>query len=215
MKRALIIFACSFLSAAGLTQNLLPSQDLLPPHDLPIDLRPTAENPLLFNGWVKATVVWHNPLLRNDTSLWFDFDKASQRLVVTKDKVTAFLFNKREFRSVTFYSGNSTFTFEHVPAINDKDIFYAMVRKDGGYSLYKSIRSEAARGGYEDSYVYYVLFPFPDARVLRLKVLDRRLLDHAFNLSGDKQKIGRYYALHPNEEQDEHFLKGLIEYLNG
>lgn len=210
MKNALFILACALLPAAGRAQ-----EDLLPRHDLPVDLRPAAETgALLFNGWVKASVVSHNPLLRNDSALWFDFDRIGERLVATADKENAVLFNKREFQSVTFYTGRSSFTFEHVPAINDKDIFYALVKTDDRYSLYRSVTPEPGNGGYHEPYEYFIVFPFPDVRVLRLKVLDRRLLRHAFALNADRQKLDRYYALHPNEEQGEHFLKGLIEFLN-
>ena len=61
---------------------------------------------------------------------------------------------------------------------------------------------------------YYIVFPFPNVRVLKFSAPDKRLLDRWFEMSGDKQKLDRYYTLHADEEQGEHFLKGLIEYLN-
>ncbi len=210
VKKALYIFACCLLPAA------IRAQDILPVNDLPFEL-PVASfhSTLLFNSWVKATVVWQNPLLRNDSLLWFDFDKASQRLLVTADKKTEFLFDKRELRSVTFRMGVSSFTFLHVPAINDRDLFYEMVRSNHRYSLYESIHPKVWKDGYLDWSEYYIVFPFPKTRVLKLSAPDKWLLDRAFELSSDKEKLDRYYALHPDEEQGEHFLKGLIEYLNG
>ncbi|HEV3411592.1 MAG TPA: hypothetical protein VG101_03895 [Puia sp.] len=210
MKKALIIVACFLLPAAAVR-----AQDILPVNDLPFELPvPDFHSTLLFNGWVKAAVLWYNPVLRTDTSLWFDFDKATQRLLVTTDKKTEFLFDKREFQSVTFHLGISAFTFLHVPVINDYDLFYELVRSDHRYSLYKSIRPKVWRDGYLDWNEYYIIFPFPQVRVLKLSAPDKWLLDRAFELSGDKQIVDRYYALHSDEEQGEHFLKGLIEYLN-
>jgi hypothetical protein len=209
LKKALVIIACSLLPAVAWTQDILPVNDL--PFELPVS---NFHSTLLFNGWVRATVLWHNPLLRNDSSLWFDFDKASQRLLVTEDKKVEFLFDKREFQSVTFRIGISTFTFRHVPEINDRELFYELVRSDHRYSLYESIHPKVWKDGYLDWNEYYIIFPFPNVRVLKLAAPDRWLLGRAFELSGDKQKLDRYYALHAGEEQGEHFLKGLIEYLN-
>jgi hypothetical protein len=209
VKKALILCTSFLLSA------LLRAQDILPLNDLPFEL-PVANfhNTLLFNDWVRASVQWQNPLLRNDSSLWFDFDKASQRLLVTTDKKTEFLFDRREFQSVTFYFGIAAFTFLHVPVINDKDLFYEVVRSPHGYSLYKSIHPKAWKDGFVDVDKYYIVFPFPNVRVLRLSVPDKWILDRALELSGDKEKLDRYFDLHRDEEQSEHFLKGLIEFLN-
>jgi hypothetical protein len=210
LKKALVIFVCSLLSAAALAQDILPVNDL--PFELPVS---NFHSTLLFNGWVKATVVWHNPLLRNDSSLWFDFDKAAQRLLVTTDKKTEFLFDKREFQSVTFRLGISAFTFLHVPAINDRDLFYELVGSNRRYSLYESIHPKVWKDGYLDWNEYYIVFPYPNVRVLKLSAPDKWLLDRWFEPGGDKEKLDRHYTLHAGEEQGEHFLKGLIEYLNG
>jgi hypothetical protein len=210
MKNALLIVMLSALPAA-----LVRAQDVLPVNELPFELPvPDFHSTRLFNNWVKASVVWYNPSLRNDTSLWFDYDKWSQRLLVTMDKKTAFLFDRREIQSVTFYLGISRFTFLHVPAINEKDLFYELVRSDHRYSLYKSIRPKAWKDGYMDWSEYYILFPFPQVRVMKLTTPDKWLLDRAFGLTPDRLSVDRYYALHADEEQDEHFLKGLVEYLN-
>jgi hypothetical protein len=210
MKKVRFIVICFLLPALAVR-----AQDILPVNDLPFELPvPEFHSTLLFNGWVKATVMWYNPVLRNDTSLLFDYDKSSQRLLVTTDKKTEFLFDSREFQSVTFHVGISAFTFIHVPAINGKDLFYELVRSDHRYSLYKSIRPKVWRDGYVDWNEYYIVFPFPQVRVLKLRAPDKWLLDRAFELTADKKTVDEYYALHSEEEQAEHFLKGLIEYLN-
>ena len=209
VKKALI------LSTFFLLPALARAQDILPVNDLPFEL-PVANfhSTLLFNGWVRASVQWHSPLLRNDSSLWFDFDKASQRLLVTTDKKTEFLFDRREFQSVTFYFGISSFTFLHVPLINEKELFYELVRSAHGYSLYKSIHPKGWKDGFVDVDKYYLVFPFPNVHVLRLSVPDKWILDRAFELTADKEKLDRYFQSHPDEEESEHFLKGLVEFLN-
>jgi hypothetical protein len=209
LKKSLFIVAGLFLSAAG------RAQDILPLREFSFESVSSATNTLLFNTWVKATVESHNPLLKNDSALWFDFDKLSQRLLVTVDKKTEFIFDRREYQSVTFHFGISTFTVEHVPAIDDKEVFFAMIKAIHGYSLYKSYHLSAWKQGYEETVDYYIVFPSANLTFLRLETPDQRQLDHAFELSGDRQRLDKYFELHNAEEKDEHFLKGLIEYLNG
>ena len=209
MKKTTLLFIGALLSAAG------QAQDILPVNELPIELPMSAgDNALVFNNWVRASVVSHNPMLHNDSSLWFDFDRASQELLVTVDKKTAYGVDRREFISVTFHLGISAFTLTHVPAIDEKEVFYEMVHSDRRYSLYKTLRSDPLKkGGFQDWSDYYILFPFPNVRALHLNAVDQRMLDREFD-GRDRQKLDRYFLLHADEELGEHFLKGLIEYLN-
>jgi hypothetical protein len=130
VKKALLIGIGVLLATTG------RPQDILPVNDLPFALPMTAgNNTLVFNNWVKATVISHNPALQNDSALWFDFDRASQQLLATADKKTAFLFDCREFMSVTFHMGISAFTLMHVPIIDEKEVFFEMAHSEHGYSL--------------------------------------------------------------------------------
>ena len=208
VRKALFIIASFLLPAVAF------AQDILPVNDLPVVSVSSATNTLLFNTWVRATVESHNPLLQNDSILWFDFDKLSQRLLVTADKETEIFVDRRDFQSVTFHFGISAFTLTHVPEINDKDLFFVVIRDDRGYSLYKLYRWEASRQGYRESVDYFIVFPFPDRQVLQLRSPDKRQLDRAFQLSGDKRKLDRYFDMHKPDVQDEHFLKNLVDYLN-
>jgi hypothetical protein len=209
VKKALLIGIGMVLAAAG------RSQEILPVNDLPFELPMTAgNNALVFNNWVKATVISHNPALHNDSAYWFDFDRATQQLIVTPDKKTEFLFDRREFTSVTFHLGISAFTLKHVPVIDDKEVFYEMAHSEQGYSLYKTLRSDSLRsGGYQDWSDYFVILPFPDIRALHIVAIDQRLLEREID-PRDRPKLDRYFALHHDEDPGERFLKGLIDYLN-
>jgi len=184
---------------------------------LPQPLGPTQTwrvygTPLLFDGWVKAKVSSHNELFKND-SLLYNFDKASQKLLAT-DKEFEYKVNKKEFQSVTFYNGDLQLTFEHVPAINDKDLFCVLVETDDKYSLYKYIHTIIKGGRYYDWNSYYILFPFPNMQFLRYNYIDKKLIKKAFALSKDNQKVKTYFSLYEADQADEYFLKHLIEYLN-
>jgi hypothetical protein len=146
--------------------------------------------------------------------MFYNLDKQSQKLLVTLDGKIIYKFDKREFNSVVFSIVDTSFTFEHVPAINSKDLFFAIVKAADKYSLYKYIRIENRNFGYVQWETFYILFPFPSAKYLRLKILNKRLIERAFALSKDSQKIETFYSMHRAAGSKELFLKQLVEYLN-
>lgn len=187
---------------------IIPTQDYLQ-----YQFAPISGDPYLFEGWVRAKVESRNPFFAND-SLWFNFDLTSQKLVATADHVTAYIADGREFQSVTFYLSNTTVTIEHVPAINDKDLFFDLVESDHRYSLYKHVRDAIRGKRYVEWDTYYILFPKPDGNIVKLHVLDKRLIQRAFALSPDKNKVADYFAQRKDDTPNEYFLRKLLEYLN-
>jgi hypothetical protein len=176
---------------------------------------PMANSPLLFSDWVKATISSQNPLFGNDSIFVYNFDKASQKLLATSDKQMQYKVNSREFQSIIFYyAGQQTLILEHVPAINDKDVFFRIIRSDDKYSLYYSLHTEVRGRSYVDIRQYYIVFPFPDIHTARLRIMDKRLIRKAFALSTDEQKVETFLSQHADEEPSEYFLKELVLYLN-
>jgi hypothetical protein len=201
-----LYFTCSFSSSA---QQPFSPREEPPDHAVGFILN----SPLLFRGFVKAKVISHNTFFEND-SMSYNLDKQSQKLLVTLDGKTIYKFDKREFNSVVFSIGDTSFTFEHVPAIDSKDLFFAIVKTAGKYSLYKYIRIENRNFAYVQWETYYILFPFPSAKYLRLKILNKKLIERAFALTSDNQKIETFYSTHRASGSKEFFLKQLVEYLN-
>ena len=187
---------------------ITPSQDYLQ-----YQFAPIVGDPYLFEGWVRGKVESRNPFFAND-SLWFNYDLSSRRLIATIDKVKAYIADSREFQSVTFYLSNTTLTLEHVPAINDKDLFFDLVRSGNGYSLYKYVRDQIRGKRYVEWNTYYIVFPAPDANIVKLNVLDKKLIQRAFALSPDSKKVADYFAQRKDDNPNESFLRGLVEYLN-
>jgi hypothetical protein len=176
---------------------------------------PMANSPLLFSDFVKATIISQNPLFANDSILVYNFDKAAQKLLATGDRQVQYRVNSREFQSITFYyAGQQTLTLEHVPAINDKDVFFRIIKTDDKYSLYYSLHSEVRGRTYVDRREYYIVFPFPDIHTARLRIMDKRLIKKAFALHPDEQKVETFLAQHTDEEPSEYFLKEFVQYLN-
>jgi hypothetical protein len=212
MKAALLLALLYILSTpptAG--QRVFPQQEA-PPTGFNA---PMTNSPLLFSDFVKATITSQNPLFVNDSNFVYNFDKAAQKLLATADRQIQYKVNSKEFQSITFhYSVDNSLTLEHVPAINDKDLFFRIIRSDIKYSLYYSLHTEVRGRSYVDTREYYIVFPFPDIHTARLRVIDKQLIKKAFALSADEQKVETFLTQHADEEPSEYFLKKLIQYLN-
>ena len=212
MKAALLLALLYTLSTTTTAaQRVFPRQQA-PPTGFNA---PMTNSPLLFSDFVKATITSQNPLFANDSNFVYNFDKAAQKLLATTDRQIQYKINSKEFQSITFcYSVDNTLTLEHVPAINDKDVFFRIIRSDDKYSLYYSLHTEVRGRSYVDIREYYIVFPFPDIHTARLRIMDKRLIRKAFALSTDEQKVETFLSRHTDEEPSEYFLKALIGYLD-
>jgi hypothetical protein len=148
---ALTAVGLALWSGGWAQHSIAPNEDYLQKQFAPV-----VGNPYLFNGWVRGKVKSRNPFFAND-SLWFNYNLASQKLVATVYHVTAYIADSREFQSVTFYLSNTTLTLEHVTAINDKDLFFDIIKSDHQYSLYKRVWKRGK--WYTEWFTYYLLFP--------------------------------------------------------
>jgi len=213
-KAPLSILLSMALSLGGYAQvNLFNgAYEISSPPDFS-NRRPLSGSPYLFeNKWVRAEVISSdNKFLRND-SILYNFDKASQTLFLTLDRDKVVEVDKREYKSVTFYSYNSAYAFEHVYPINNKDLFQVLIKSPDKYSLYKLTSTSLKDDEYIDTFVYYILFP--DKRFVRLHSPKIKFITRAFILREDSQKVEAYCSLHANETSNENYLKDLIKYLN-
>jgi hypothetical protein len=215
-RRCRIAFLLLFLvltlrSVPADAQHLFPRQETGPTgFNAPMN-----NSPLLFSDWVKATVVSQNPLFANDSSFVYNFDKAAQKLLATGNRQIQYRVNSKEFQSVTFYyAGEEPLILEHVPAINNKDLFFQIIKSDDKYSLYYLQHTEVRGRSYVDSREYYIVFPFPDIHTARIRTMDKRLIKKAFALSTDAQKAETFLTQYADEEPSEYFLKELVQYLD-
>jgi hypothetical protein len=213
MKAALLLALLYTLSTTTTAaQRVFPRQQA-PPTGFNA---PMTNSPLLFSDFVKASITSQNPLFANDSILVYNFSKANQKLLATdSNRQYQYKINSREFQSITFYySGQQILILEHVPAINDKDVFFRIISSNDKYSLYYSLHTEVRGRSYVDIREYYIVFPFPDIHTARLRFIDKRLIKKAFALSTDEQKVKTFLSQHADEEPSEYFLKALIGYLD-
>lgn len=234
MKRYLIIFLL------GAMQSLSGQEDYAgSPHDtarlinaqnlsfsrlsLPVnaaflndDIR-NMGNHYLFDKWVKGWVVSaNNVVLRND-DYFFNYDKVSHNLLLTKDLKEVIEINQREFKGFTLFDDQSEYTFERIFEIDNKHFFQVLVKSDR-YSLYKVTMTKLRKieginyygGVWVDADQYYVVYP--DGRLYKKMWLRKKSI--LKNLIADPDKMDTYFTAHQNEPIDERFLVNLIKYLN-
>lgn len=194
-----------------------PAQQLFPraigPGDGNRPYRAVQGSPLLFSDWVPAKVESRSPFFAND-SLLFNYDKQRQVLLATADRKIAYKIDRKEFQSVTFDVGGYTYTFKHVAAINDKNLFQVLFEDSGRYCLYKFPNTAIRGRGYVEWPEYYIVFPFPDTRVVKLGKWDKKMLKREFALSADSEKAAAFFSQHEELGPGEEFLRDLVEYLD-
>jgi hypothetical protein len=176
----------------------------------------------LFKGpWTRGLVVTANNLELENDSFFMNLDKMSQSLWVTSDYNRYFEIDKKEFKSVTFYLGDSSFVFEHVYYIDNKHLFQVIIPSGKKYALFKLTipvlrKKELPNGIQYSAYVdvsrYYVLFPNKDYR--KIRSLKRKSILKIFTLLPEKEKVEDFLVTHGENNSGESYLKNLVAYLN-
>jgi hypothetical protein len=176
---------------------------------------PVNGSPLLFDHWVKAKVVSRNPFFGDDSTYLFNFNSNTQKLLASADKKKEYKVSSEEFESVTFYyKTDQTLTIEHVSTINERGLFFEIIKTKDRYSLYYQLRSQVKGGTFVSFWEYYIVFPFPDSHVTKFRILNKTLIKKAFRLSPDEQKVDTWFARNTESEGLSYSLKELIGYLN-
>jgi hypothetical protein len=177
----------------------------------------------LFRGaWTKGVIVTANNLELKNDSFFMNLDKMSQSLWVTSDYNRYVEIDKKEFKSVTFYLGDSSFVFEHVYYIDNRHLFQVIVPSGKKYALFKLtvpvLRKKELPNGimyftYIDVCRYYLLFPNKDYR--KIRSLTRKSIMKIFTLLPEKDKVEDFLlAQGDNSSGGESYLKNLVAYLN-
>ena len=180
----------------------------------------------LFDDWVTGnTFTSINGTAEDVSHYLFNFDKQSGNLLATENKKNVLSVSSQYIKSFILTSGNHEFLFEHLALIDSSKYFIALAKNNLKYSLYKQpsvhfIPSNYRNDGmietgtkddeYKDESKYFIVMP---DNTFRLLVLKRNALKNI--LIGQEEKADKYLKTHSEEEINEHFLIGLIDYVNG
>lgn len=181
---------------------------------------------LLFDSWVKGTVVTTNNATFNATYL-YNFDLLNNELLIKPvDSINVFVVDKSQTKSFALDNNGTSYYFEKQPSLEKKPatVYYQVIGRGKKYALYKENkvklekadphdRSQFVRGVIYDEYVkedfYYAVMP--DQSVHPFK-LNKKNLFKAF--PQEESKIEAYISAHSDDRIDDAFLAGLMSSLN-
>jgi hypothetical protein len=174
--------------------------------------------------WVKGKLLKADNSIVSNDSFFFNFDKIDRRLLITTDFKKIYEIDRREFKAVLFYWQDSAYTFKHIDFINDKDLFQVIISDKAKYSLFKVMRTTILKAAsyysssnspfdrYQDIPEYYIFFPNREYK--KIFLLKKAVIERAFNLNPDYQKVEDYLNSTGHKEYEENELIKLILYLN-
>lgn len=179
----------------------------------------------LFDNWVNGdSIMGVQENFINTTSFLFNYDKMTDNLLVTQDKVNIMSVAPDGINSFILKNNDKLYLFEHVKAIDPAKFFLNLVKSDTGYSVYKklgvrfvqaNVRNDGMikTGNDYDEYVdesqYYIVAKLNTVKPVSLKP---KVIKAA--LEDKKDKVDAYFKQHREDIIDETFLTGLIAFLN-
>ena len=180
----------------------------------------------LFDQGVRGSATNANNRTVSNEGYWFNYDKMSRNLLVTLDKATVVEINKNDLNSFTFINKDkSELVFEKIPLIDASTFFIQLLKDNGGYSLYKLLKTKFIRANYHstgltetgnnydeyvDEYAYYIVFP--GGKQFSAVELKKKSIKEV--LIKEDKKVKSFFSQHGNDELDEFFLIALVASLN-
>jgi len=180
----------------------------------------------LFNDWVDGdSVINAQGMPINTTGFIFNYDKVTGSMLATQDKINNMLVSSHGIQSFVLIGMGKRYFFEHVNAIDSFHFFLTLAKSDTKYSLYKRfittyaaadshnygvIQTGKEYNEYKDDNKYYVIDETNNsASQPGLKAKDIKAV-----FASQKQQVDSYFKQHRDDEIDERFLTGLVNYLN-
>ena len=178
---------------------------------------------LLFDDWVRGTVIKNSGEEITGNRYYFNFDKITNNLLVTIDKHQIIEVYKDSIQSFKFKEHGTLYQFEKYPTIERYRFVQVLVKDNESYSLYKSLRTKFVGSDFQtdglvetgnpydeyvDSHKYYIVYK-GEVRPVELTFSSiKKALRENVSLAKD------YYASHMMDEVDEGYLSGIVEYVN-
>ena len=175
-----------------------------------------------FDEWVKGSVINNAGKEISNEDYFFNFDKVTNNLLVTKDKKEIIEVDKESVKEIHFTNKGIEYDFEMVEKITPFKFVEVLIKNDK-ISLYKTINTRLVKADYTtngitesgnayDEYVdapsYYISYK-GELRPVLLKFKSMKS-----DLKEDSKKVNDFYSDHLNDEVDESYLKSLVIYIN-
>lgn len=178
----------------------------------------------LFDGWATGKVFTTNGQVFDSDSMFYNMDKMNSDLLVTTDKKNIIAVNKADIKSFILSDGKVTYTFDRIDVINPQGLLQVLVKKDNGYTLYRSITTKFQKADYHtdglmesgkpydeysDQYKYFVVFP--DGKGYKQVNLKGKSIKDVFKAD---PKSGEFFDSNKVLPVNEEYLISLVQFLN-
>jgi hypothetical protein len=178
---------------------------------------------LLFEDWVKGTVIKNTGEEINGDKYFFNFDKITNNLLVTIDKQEIIEVYKDSIQAFTFKSQGEQYIFKKVPSIQRYKFVQVLIDDNDNYSVYKSINTRFVGADYNtngltesgrpyDEYVdaskYYIVYKG------EIRPVDLKFPSIKRALKENSSRVKDFYADHLLDEVNENYLTSVVKFLN-
>ena len=178
-----------------------------------------------FRDWVKGTVINAQGQAVTDNFGYYNYDKISRALLITRDRRSMIQVNYADINSFTLKHADTSYVFTKLAQISTKDFFIQLVKPGNKYGLYKAVETKFEKSDYRsdglvesgkdyDEYVdhttYYVTSP--DGKQVKTVELKKKSIRGAF--ADEKDKVNAYFSDHKDQFLNEAFLVGLVNSVN-
>jgi hypothetical protein len=174
-----------------------------------------------FDEWVKGTVISSSGKEISSEDYFFNFDKVTNSLLVTKDKKEIIEVNKESIQEIHFSDKGTVYDFAKEEKISPFKFVEVLVKNEK-VSLYKTINTRLVKANYTTNgisesgnpYDEYVDAPaFFISYKGEFKPVILKFSSIKSNLKEESKKVNDFYADHLNDEVDENYLKSLVNYI--
>lgn len=177
----------------------------------------------LLKGFAYGVIVDFTGKVIADSIHLLNYDKIDGQLMIAQDAGNYLEVDKEKVAAFAFKTPDTSFVFLNVPILS-KINYFMLIASGPRYSAYKSVRTKFVKANYVsngltesgnnyDEYVdtdtYFWVAGKDNAGVFELK---KKSIKSVF--AGEKERVEDYFSKHKLDDIDDHFVKGLIDYLN-
>ncbi|HEX4372944.1 MAG TPA: hypothetical protein VHZ50_06540, partial [Puia sp.] len=181
----------------------------------------------LFDNWVKGSVINKNDVLINNDNFSFNYDKISNDLYLTSDKKQSIEIDRDQIKSFILKDNSGKeYDFVRVDGIKPNTFFQSLSNVAGSkFAAYKWTKTRFKKSDYRtdgltesgnnyDEYVDESTYYTIDLTTNKITPfeLKKKSIKEAFSTA--KANTDKYFSLHKEDDFNDDFVTGLVNFLN-
>jgi len=177
----------------------------------------------LLKNFAHGIIVDNTGRIIADSMLLMNYDKIDGQLMIAQDARNYLEVDKEKVLAFAFKPPDTSFIFLNVPILS-KINYFLLIASGPRYSVYKSIKTKFIKANYvsngltesgnnydeyADTQTWFWVSGKDSAGIFELK---KRSIKAVF--ASEKPRVDTWFSKHKTDDIDDHFMKGLIDYLN-